>query len=107
MSETGTRKLLIYQWFQQNQYSKRPSEDLDPFWELSSAQRDYIDFAFMRSKDGHFERIKNILAGKVTIKNERISPIDPYPRPRTLDLNTLKKTGSRFVQKIVQEAGWR
>lgn len=96
----------MFEWFHLNQYSQRPSEYLDPHFELKDSQRNYIDLAYMRKEKSHVQRIKDILAGKVTVDNKRIAPSDPYPRPRQLDINSLKQKGSKFFQRLTKEAGW-
>ncbi len=89
-----------------NQYSQRPSEYLDPHFEMNDAQRAQIDLAFMRKDKSHVQRIRDILAGKVTIDNKRVAPIDPYPRPQHCDLSTMAQKGSKFLKKLAKDAGW-
>ena len=96
----------MLEWYHRNQYQTRPSEALDPHWELNDSQRDYIDFAFMRKENSHVQRVRDILDGKVTIKNVRVAPIDKYPQPRKCDINLMAKT-SGFVRKMMKDAGWK
>jgi hypothetical protein len=99
--------MLITEWYRE--YRQRPSEVIDPFYELNDSQRDLIDLLFMKK---HAQRIRDILAGKVTVsvseghEKSLPGPTDPYPKPRC-DSESLMKKGSNFVRKLFQENRWK
>ena len=98
--------MLIAEWYKT--YQKRPSEIVDPFYELNDSQRDLIDLLFMKK---HAQRIRDILEGKVTVAVDRkekslAAPTDPYPKPRC-DSESLMRKGSNFVRKLFQENRWK